>query len=81
MGAILVLLIQAYILILFARSILSYFPNVSRRNPIVKLIFDITEPVLRPVRSRVGIQNGIDFSPIIVFIGLYVLMVVVQRMF
>lgn len=77
----LVLLIQVYILILFARTILSYFPNVDRRNPIVKFIFDVTEPVLRPVRARVGVQSGIDFSPVIVFIGLYVLMIVVQRMF
>ncbi|XWX04631.1 YggT family protein [Aggregatilineales bacterium SYSU G02658] len=81
LGMLLLLLIQGYILILFARSILSFFPNVNRRQPIVKLIHDVTEPVLKPIRERVGVQNGIDFSPIIVFIGLYVLMMIVQRVF
>jgi YggT family protein len=81
LGTLLILLIQGYILILFVRGILSFFPNVDRRNPIVKLIHDVTEPVLKPIRARVGVQNGIDFSPIIVFIGLYVLMMVIQRVF
>jgi YggT family protein len=79
--SLLLLLIQGYILILFARGILSFFPTVNPRQPIVKFIYDVTEPVLRPIRRRIGVQNGIDFSPIVVFIGLYVLMMVIQRLF
>jgi len=79
--SLLLLLIQGYILILFVRGILSFFPTINPRQPIVKFIHDVTEPVLRPVRQRIGVQNGIDFSPIVVFIGLYVLMMVIQRLF
>jgi YggT family protein len=78
--SVLLMLIQAYIIILIIRSLMSWFPALDYRNPLVKLIYDLTEPVLRPVRERVGIQNGIDFSPIIVFIGLYVLSIMIQRL-
>jgi YggT family protein len=80
LASLLLMLIQAYIIILIIRSIMSWFPNVDYRNPLVKLVYDLTEPVLRPVRERVGIQNGIDFSPILVFIGLYVLSIMIQRL-
>jgi len=34
-------------------------------NPIVRFLRAITEPVLLPIRRRLGIFGGIDFSPII----------------
>ncbi len=71
--------IQAYIIVFFVRSLLSYFPNVDYRNPIIRFIVDITEPVLKRVRRTIGTQNGIDFSPMVVFLGLYVLTILVQR--
>lgn len=74
-----VTVIQAYILLIFLRSILSYFPNVDYNNPLIRLLIDVTDPVLKPVRRAIGPQGGIDFSPIVVFIGLYVLIAVVQR--
>lgn len=73
------MIIIYYILVIFqfillARVLLSYFPNFDRSNPIVRLIYDITEPVLRPIRNALPQTGMIDFSPLIVFLVITLLM-------
>lgn len=73
------MIIIYYILIIFqfillARVLLSYFPNFDRSNPIVRLIYDITEPVLRPIRNALPQTGMMDFSPLIVFLVITLLM-------
>jgi len=66
-------LIQVYSFVLLARIVLSWFPNVDRTNQIVHLLYQITEPVLEPVRRVIPRLGMMDFSPIVVFIGLNIL--------
>jgi YggT family protein len=67
------LAIVAYIWIIIARAILSWV-SPDPYNPIVRILYRVTEPVLRPVRERLPIgQMGIDFSPMIVILVLYFL--------
>lgn len=64
-------------LVLFARIILSWFPNIDRNNAVIKLIYDITEPVLRPIRRalpQTGVFAMIDLSPLLVILGINLLM-------
>ncbi len=61
-------------LALLARVLLSWFPNIDRSNPIIQLIYDITEPVLRPVRNLLPQTGMIDLSPLIVFLVIQVVM-------
>jgi YggT family protein len=73
------MIIIYYILVIFqfillARVLLSYFPNFDRSNPIVRLIYDITEPVLRPIRNALPQTGMMDFSPLIVFLVITLLM-------
>ncbi len=46
--------------------------RVNTRNDVVRAVWDflnrITEPVLRPIRSRLPHLGGIDVSPIIVLL-------------
>jgi YggT family protein len=63
---------------LLGRVILSWFPNIDRSNPLVQLLFDITEPVLKPVREILPQTGMIDFSPLVVFLVIQVFMSVVQ---
>jgi YggT family protein len=69
-------LIQAYIIILFARIILSWFPISpnSGMATVYGFLYTITEPVLGPVRRiipPVGMGGmGLDLSPMIVTFGL-----------
>jgi len=68
-----------YLLILFVRILLSWFPP-PRSGPgaqLVSILFRLTDPVLRPLRNlipplRAGMM-AIDLSPILVFIGIGVL--------
>jgi YggT family protein len=65
--------IVAYIWVIIARALLSWV-SPDPYNPIVKFLYRVTEPVLRPVRERLGgFQIGLDFSPMIVILVLYFL--------
>lgn len=66
------LVIAAYIWIIIARAIISWV-SPDPYNPIVRFLYRVTEPVLRPVRERLPIAMGIDFSPMIVIFVLYFL--------
>jgi YggT family protein len=72
------LLLQLFELALLARIILSWFPNVDRSNPIIQFLFDITEPVLRPIRDMLPPGGMFDFSPLIVFLVIQVLTTVLR---
>ena len=75
---ILVLLLQVFELALLARIILSWFPNVDRSNPIIQFLFDITEPVLKPIRDMLPPGGMFDFSPLVVFLIIQVLTTVLR---
>ena len=74
-------LLQLYSLILLARVLLSWFPNVDPSNPIVRFLFEATEPILRPIRQALPQTAGIDFSPLIVLVGVQVLNSLLTRLF
>ena len=80
-GDLLFLVLQIFQLILLARVLLSWFPTIDRSNQIVQLIYQITEPVLQPLRQMLPQSSGIDFSPLIVFLLISVLMRVLPAIF
>jgi YggT family protein len=68
-------LISVYYIVLLARVILSWFP-VQPGTPmasIVSIIYQLTEPVMGPVRRIIPTIGMIDISPIVVFFGLRIL--------
>lgn len=78
-------LIEIIELLILARVFLSWVPNM-RDNQIVRFIYQITEPLLAPVRSMIerssfGRNMMIDFSPIIVFLILGILKRILARIF
>jgi YggT family protein len=67
------LILTAYMWIIIARAILSWV-NPDPHNPIVRFLYRVTEPVLRPVRRLIPThQIGLDLSPMIVLLGIYFL--------
>lgn len=76
----LVFLLQVYYIILLGRVITTWLPNLDYSNPLVRLLFDLTEPVLRPIRQMVPPQNGLDLSPMLAFVGIFVLTAILQRL-
>ena len=71
-------LVQIYIFILFARLIISWFPQPPQwARPIYTFLFVMTEPLLRLVRPlippiRLG-AAALDLSPIVIFVALEIL--------
>ncbi|NMB45880.1 MAG: YggT family protein [Firmicutes bacterium] len=55
---------------IFARIILSWIPNVDYYHPLVRFLYEATEPILQPFRRLLPSLGGIDFSPILVFLVL-----------
>ncbi len=67
-------LLQMITLLIFARVIVSWIPMFTQRpldlrNPLVRLLFEVTEPILAPVR-RFTMVGMIDLSPLVVLITL-----------
>ncbi len=62
------ILLSIYLWIIIIRAALSWV-NPDPYNPIVRLLYQITEPVLRPVRRWIPIRGiGLDLSPIIILL-------------
>jgi YggT family protein len=55
--------------LIFVRALMSFI-SVERTNPVVPLLFQLTEPLLRPVRKRLPTFGGFDFSPALVILAL-----------
>ncbi len=62
LAALLHFLLTAFTFAIFLRVILSWFPMRSR-NPLVVLLFQITEPILAPLRRVIPRIGMVDFSP------------------
>jgi YggT family protein len=74
-------LLQLYIVVIFVRVILSWFP-ISPDSPLAavyRFVHALTEPVLGPIRRvmpGVGVGGmGLDLSPIIVLLGLQLIVI------
>jgi YggT family protein len=61
-------LLWAYMWIIIIRALISWV-NPDPWNPIVRFLYHVTEPILRPVRRWLP-MTGIDFSPIIVILAI-----------
>jgi len=53
--------------VVIARAVLSWV-SPDPGNPVVRIINQLSEPMLFPVRRRVPYFGGIDFSPVIVLL-------------
>ena len=57
---------------IIGRSILSWFPNLSRSHPAVQLIYIVTEPLMSPIRRVMPRTGRFDFAPMITIIIIFV---------
>jgi len=68
-------LVNVYFIVLFARVILSWFPLQpgTALASIASIVYQLTEPVMGPVRRIIPTVGMIDISPIVVFFGLSII--------
>ncbi len=65
-------LIDALIFLIFAYSILSWF-RLDPRNPILRLVNGIIEPLLHPIRAILPALGPVDLSPLVAMLVLWLL--------
>jgi len=62
-------LIDGYSLVVLASVVLSWI-RLDEDNPLVKIVGALTEPILGPIRRILPDFGGIDFSPMLLLLGL-----------
>ncbi len=70
LASILDLALTIYMWVIIARALLSWV-NPDPYNPIVRMLYNVTEPVLAWVRSRVPVVfGGLDLAPLVVLLAI-----------
>ena len=77
---IILIVLQLYVWLLIASAVLSWlvaFNVVNTRNQFVatvgEFLYRITEPVLRPIRNMLPSLGGLDISPIILILIIFLI--------
>lgn len=80
------LILRAYIWVLVASAVFSWlvaFNVVNSRNRFVyqigNVLYQLTEPVLAPIRRRMPNFGALDLSPLVVLIAIFFLQSVIVR--
>jgi YggT family protein len=69
----LITLLLTYFVLIIARVIVSWIANRSQ-HPLIPLIYQLTEPVLKPISKLLPPMGGIDLSPLFALIALRALL-------
>jgi len=62
-------LLMTYFFLIIAAVILSWVGG-QMRHPVIPLVFQLTEPVMRPIRRVIPPIAGMDLSPVFALIGI-----------
>jgi len=84
-AALLIYVLEIYKWIVIAAVIVSWltaFNVINERNnfvrTVLRLLYNLTEPVFRPIRRVIPAVGGLDLSPIIVFVIIWFLQYTIQ---
>ena len=70
LASILDLALTVYMWVIIARALLSWV-NPDPYNPIVRMLYNVTEPVLGWIRRRVPVVfGGLDLAPLLVLLAI-----------
>jgi YggT family protein len=70
--------IRAIMALIVVASLLTWFQH-DPRKPVVKLLNAIVEPLLHPIRALLPPLEGMDFSPAVAILILYLLQTMIRR--
>lgn len=73
---ILSLMLWVFIIAILIQVIMSWI-QTGGYNPMITILYQLTEPLLRPIRRRLPPVSGIDFSPLIALVVLNLLVMAV----
>jgi YggT family protein len=78
-ATVLIYALYALIILILVRVVFSYispYPN----NSVYKFVFQVTEPILGPVRRRLPPVSGIDLSPLVVTLAAYFVIAAIRNL-
>jgi YggT family protein len=75
--SLLIFMIQAFLVIVLIRVIFSWLSPYPT-NAVSRLAWQVTEPVLGPIRRRLPLLSGIDLSPLVVWLAALLLIGVLR---
>jgi len=61
--------LSAYMWVIIGRAVISWV-NADPYNPIVRFLYEVTEPLLSRIRRVVPVGGGIDLSPMVLIMGI-----------
>ncbi|QDG75235.1 YggT family protein [Labrenzia sp. PHM005] len=77
--------LQLYVYVVIASAIFSWlfaFNIVNPRNQIIAMIgqvlYNLTEPALRPIRRFMPDLGGVDISPVVLLLGIIFIQMIIQ---
>jgi len=73
-------LADAYIILIIIRAVLSWVQH-NPYQPVIKFIYQVTEPPLRLIRQYVPNVGGLDLSPVILIFAIYIIERILIRIF
>ena len=72
LGTFIQVLFQVLIFAILIRALISWFP-IGQDSPIIRILDDVTEPILAPLRRVVPRLGMMDITPIVAMIALQIL--------
>ena len=75
-AGVLLIIIKIYYYAILASIIMSFvmmFSGSTNPHPLLLLVWQLTEPVMAPVRRIIPSMGGLDFSPIFIFIAIQII--------
>ncbi len=73
------ILAQVLYIALLARVVLSWL-NLGSDNPFVTIVYQITEPILAPIRKVLPTFGTLDLSPMVAMLAVWIVSRVFQRL-
>lgn len=77
-ATLLIYALYAFIVVLLVRIIFSWV-NPRTSNAVSRFAYQVTEPVLAPVRRWIPPVSGIDLSPMVVTVAAYFLIAAIRN--
>ena len=72
-------MLQAFLIVVLIRIVFSWLSPYPT-NPVSRLAFQVTEPILAPIRRRLPPLSGIDLSPLVVWLVVIILIGVLRTL-
>lgn len=60
-------------ILILVRVLMSWVVSPTSRNPLVEMVYTVTDPILEPIRRLLPATGPVDFSPMVALLLIYLL--------